>query len=491
MTASLPVSIIVLPLLTAALCALATRDRAREGIHLAGGAATVACALLLVDQVVIHGPQTAGGGFFFIDALSASLILIVALVSLTAAFHSIGYVREDVVRGELLASHARSYYVWFHLFVATMYVVLTANNLGVVWVAIEATTITSAFLVALYRKAEALEAAWKYLILCSVGIAFALLGLIILYSAAQSVYGPGNNRLDFTFLVHAPQGLPGHLLLLAFVLTLVGYGAKVGLVPLHFWLPDAHSQAPAPISAMLSGALLNTALYGILRLVIIAQHSGVPPLVPHLCLAFGLLSLIVAFPFLLLQQDIKRMLAYSSVEQMGVVIFGVGIGGEAGYLAAVLQMFNHAMVKSTLFLGAGNLTQQYRSKQLSRMRGALRQSPFSGVVFLIATLALTGSPPFSLFSSEYALSAAGFAGGHAIVTAVMLLLLASLFGVMVYQMGRLLFGDPARAVARVSPWMTWPLLVPMAFAVLFGVFIPLPFQELFHHAALVLAGRLP
>ncbi len=492
MTAALLFLLFLIPLLTAALCAPASPARVRETVHLLGSLATAACALLIVSQVVMHGPQTAAGNFFYVDSLSAALLLIVMLVSVTAALHSIGYVRGDVAHGELTERRVGGYYAWFHLFVAAMYFVLVVNNLGIVWVAIEATTLTSAFLVALYRKAEALEAAWKYLILCSVGIAFALLGLIILYAAAESFYGAGNNRLDFTFLAHTTHGLPGHLLLLAFVLTLAGYGAKVGLAPLHFWLPDAHSQAPAPISGMLSGALLNTALYGILRLVIIVQHSGATPLVSELCLTFGLLSVLVAFPFLLLQQDVKRMLAYSSVEQMGIVLFAVGIGGEAGYLAAILQMFNHAMTKSTLFFSAGNLTQQYRTKNMSRIRGALRASPFSGVVFLLATLALVGAPPFSLFSSEFALSAAGFDNGHAIVTGALVLLLAALFGVMIFQMGRMLFGVPPRAdVTRASPWMTWPLLVPVTFALVFGVFIPHAFQALFHHAALVLAGRLP
>lgn len=492
MTRLLPFFVVFLPLATAVSCAITSRPRVREGLHLVGSILSTAAAFWLVGTVVAQGPWSDAGNFFFVDPLSAVVTLIVALVSLTGALHSLGYIRQDVSHGELTQKQVRSYYTWFHGFVATMYFVLMVNNLGIVWVAVEATTITSAILVALYRKAESLEAAWKYLMLCSVGIAFALLGLIFLYSSAQSVYGPGNDRLDFTFLTQASHALPVHLVLLSFVLILAGYGTKVGLAPLHFWLPDAHSQAPSPISAMLSGALLNTALYAILRMVIVVDHNITSLFVSHLCLAFGLLSLAVAFPFLLLQQDIKRMLAFSSVEQMGILIFGVGLGGEAGFLAVVLQMFNHAMAKSTLFLASGNFVQNYRTKQMARIRGALHAAPFSGAVFLIAMLALIGAPPFSVFASEYALSAAGFAQGHPYATFLFLLLLAAMFGVMIYQAGRMLFGQPVRvSAAKPSGWTTWPLLIPLTFVMVFGLFIPHSFQSLFHGAALVLEGRQP
>ena len=262
---------------------------------------------------------------------------------------------------------------------------------------------------------------------------------------------------------------------------------------MHFWLPDAHSQAPSPISAMLSGALLSTALYGILRIVIIVDRAGGGSFVSHVTLAFGLLSLVVAFPFLLLQNDIKRMLAFSSVEQMGILVFGIGIGGPAGLLAAMLQMFNHAMTKSTLFLAAGNFVQHHGTKNMLRMGGGLSKFPFTGTVFLIATVALVGAPPFALFTSEFALAAAGFANKHAVVTIIFLFLLAAMFGVVIYQAGRILFGKAPGHERRVAidPWTTWPLLIPLSFVVVLGVFIPHSLQLLFHQAALVLGGRTP
>ncbi|MCY0876421.1 MAG: hydrogenase 4 subunit F [Firmicutes bacterium] len=491
MTRLLPFALLGLPLLTAAACGLISSARWREVVHIVGTLLSTGAVVWLVSTVMTRGPIADNNGFFLVDSLSALLLIIVTLVTLTGALHSIGYIRHDALHGELSPRQLRAYYTWFHMFVATMYFALIVNNLGIVWVAIEGTTITSAFLVALYRKAEALEAAWKYLMLCSVGIAFALLGLIFLYSSAQTAYGPGDNRLNFIYLIHASHGLPTSALMIAFVLVLVGYGTKVGLAPLHFWLPDAHSQAPSPISAMLSGALLSTALYAILRIVIIVHHTHPSALVTGLCLAMGLLSLVVAFPFLLLQQDIKRMLAFSSVEQMGILLFGVGIGGEAGLLAVVLQMFNHAMAKSTLFMTAGNLVQQYHTKQMSRMRGVLKGSPFSGTVFVIATLALVGAPPFSLFTSEWALSAAGVSQGHPWLTLIFILLLAALFGATLYQLGRIVFGRPTSVkLPATSQWSLWPLLIPLCFVVVFGLFIPAPFQNLFHSAAGVLEGRL-
>jgi len=491
MSAIWPFMILAIPLVTAGASLVPLSTRRRLAIHIMGLLATSASVFALAATVTAGGAMETASGFFFVDPLSAVLLLVVTLVTLISGLHSIGYVRQDVAHGELSVRQERQYFAWFHAFTATMYLVLMVNNLGITWVAIEGTTVTSAFLVAIYRKAEALEAAWKYLILCSSGIAFALLGLIFLYSSAQDVYGPGSNRLDFTFLARTAHALPTPLLLTSFALIFVGYGTKVGLAPLHFWLPDAHSQAPSPVSALLSGALLNTALYGIMRIVILLLHTASEPFVVHLSLVFGLLSLAVAFPFLLLQQDIKRMLAFSSVEQMGILLFGIGVGTEASFFAVILQLFNHAMTKSTLFMTAGNLVQQYRTKQIPRIRGVLSASPFSGTVLLVAGLALVGAPPFAIFSSELAITAAGFAAGHPFTTALFLLLLAALFGATLYQLGRMVFGTPtAVRMTHPSRWTTWPLLLPLALATVLGVWMPHPLSELFQGAARVMDGRL-
>lgn len=471
-------------------CAIAPGRRLQESVHAAGSAASFAAALILVARICTQGTADAAGGFFFMDPLSAVIVLIDGLVGLATALYSIGHIREEIALGRLSERQAKRYFVGFQLFAATLYFVPTANNLGILWVAIEATTVSSAFLVALYRSAESLEAAWKYLILCSVGIAFALLGLIVLYSSAVQAYGPAGNRLDFTFLASRPQPLPIRLTLTSFVLILAGYGTKAGLAPLHFWLPDAHSQSPSPVSAMLSGALLSTALFGVLRAVIVANHAAPAPFVSDTLIAFGLLSLFVAFPFLLLQNDVKRMLAFSSIEQMGILVFGAGIGGRAGFIAVTLQMFNHAMAKSTMFMAAGNLALRYGTKNIRQIRGSLRAMPFTASVLLLCALALTGAPPFSLFTSEFLLTAAGFAEGRPIVTAIFLLLLAAMFGVMLYQTSRMLFGRSVRMQSRtMSLWTAWPLLMLIPFFATFGVFLPHFFQSLFYGAANVLEGR--
>ncbi len=482
---------VLTPVVTGLVCGVTRQQRIQEIFHLIGSVATFVLVLFVVWDLAQCGSITAMNQFFYADALSAIVLLIVGIVSFTASLHSIGYMQKEVVDGHLHDTQLRSYYALLHLFIATMLFVPIVNNLGMMWVGIEATTVVSAFLVALYRTAESLEAAWKYLILCSVGIAFALLGLVVLYSSSVQVYGAAENRLNWTFLSHVSQPLPTHLLLLSFVLLLVGYGTKVGLAPMHFWLPDAHSQAPSPASALLSGALLNTAFLAILRMFAIVIRMDGSLFVSHIMLVFGLLSLFVAFPFILLQQDVKRMLAFSSVEQMGIIAFGIGIGGEVGLAAALLQMFNHAMAKSTLFMTAGNMTQHYQTKNMRRMRGALRSMPYSGPIFLVAAFAVSGAPPFSLFTSEFALTATAFADGYWFVSALFLVVIAAIFGVMVYQAGRVVLGDaPHRAQGKErGGWRTIPLLLPLSFVFLFGLFIPHAVLELLQHAALILEGR--
>lgn len=482
---------VLAPVLTGLACGITVQRQLRILFHVIGSVVTFALVLYVVWDLAQHGSMEAFNQFFYADDVSAIILAIVGIVSFTASLHSIGYMQHEVSDGHIKVNQLRSYYLLLHLFIATMLFVPVVNNLGMMWVGIEATTVVSAFLVALYRTAEALEAAWKYLILCSVGIAFALLGLVVLYSSSVQVYGPAENRLNWTFLSRVAQPLPAHLLLLSFVLLLVGYGTKVGLAPMHFWLPDAHSQAPSPASALLSGALLNTAFFAILRMFAIVMRMEGSVFVSHLVLIFGILSLLVAFPFILLQQDIKRMLAFSSVEQMGIIAFAIGIGGEVGLVAALLQMFNHAMAKSTLFMTAGNMTQYYRTKNMGRMRGALQSMPYTGPFFLIAVFAVSGAPPFSLFTSEFAISANAFATGHWFVTALFLIVLAAIFGVMVYQSGRVLLGSTPHKemVKERAGWTTIPLLLPLSFVLVFGLFIPHSVIEVLQHAALIIEGR--
>lgn len=482
---------VLIPVCTGLLAFLFHATHARTVIHVLGSILTSAAGFWIVTDVVSHGPIHSSNQFFYVDALSAMVIAIISVVSLTAALYSVGYIQHEFLQGALDTGQVRQYYALYHWFVAVMMLVTVVNNLGLVWVAIEGTTIVSAFLIALYRRGEALEAAWKYLILCSAGIAFALLGIILLYMASVHGSGTSYGLLNWTVLSHENTVFEPGLVTLALVFLMVGFGTKVGLAPLHFWLPDAHSQAPSPISALLSAVLLNCALFGLMRFGIVGEQILHNHLVEHLFLGFGLLSIALAVPFLLVQRDMKRMLAFSTLEHMGIITVALGIGGILGFTAAMLQMFNHAMGKSLLFFVAGNITQKYGTKQMPRITGVFRTMPFSATLLLLGTLAVTGAPPLSLFTSEFALFVAGFRQGHPVVTSLVIALLAVVFAAMMLHTTRILFGRDVRprvTPGDVSRWSTWPLLVPLTFVIVLGVYAPAGFMRLIQQAALVLAG---
>lgn len=460
-------------------------------LHLVGSITTSFIGFLLVWKVAMHGSITSQNQFFHIDALSAVILTIISIVSLTTSLHSIGYIRHEQQEGLLNVRQTRQYYMLYHLFIATMVFVAVVNNMGLLWVGIEATTVVSAFLVAIYKKGEALEATWKYLMICSAGIAFALLGVIILYASSIAKLGSSNEVLNWTILSNSHLVLQPDLVALSFVFIMVGFGTKVGLAPMHFWLPDAHSQAPSPVSALLSGVLLNCAMLGLIRFGIVAENTIHGHLIQHLFIGFGLLSVFVAFPFILVQTDFKRMLAFSTVEHMGIIAVALGIGGPIGYSAALLQMFNHSMGKSMLFLTAGNVNQKYKSKQIPRVFGLLRTMPFTGFVFLVGTLAITGVPPFNMFTSEFSIFVAGFRQGHAVTTSVLILFIAFIFAAMMFHMMKMIFGEDVRermTTGEVSRWTAIPLVLPLFFVVILGLYMPASFIKLIHQASLILAG---
>lgn len=464
--------------------------RTREWVHLVGSLATTAVALGLVWRVAEFGSMTSEGQFFYVDALSAVILLIIAVVGLTASLHSVGYIRHEHRTGALDARQTRHYYLLYHLFIAAMVLVAVVNNMGLLWVSIEATTVVSAFLVAIYHKGEALEATWKYLMICSAGIAFALLGVILLYASSIEKLGASNAVLNWTVLSNAKLSLQPSLVSLAFVFIMVGFGTKVGLAPMHFWLPDAHSEAPSPVSALLSGVLLNCAMLGLIRFGIVAEHTLHGQVIQHLFLGFGIVSVAVAFPFILVQSDFKRMLAFSTVEHMGIIAAALGIGGRLGFFAALLQMVNHSMGKSALFLTAGNVTQKYKTKQMGRVLGVLRVMPWTGPAMLIGALAITGVPPFSLFTSEFSIFVAGFQQGHPVVTSVLIAFVALIFTAMMFHMVRMAFGANGQdrlAVGEISRWSALSPLLPLTFVVVFGLYIPSGLTHLIDHAALILS----
>jgi hydrogenase-4 component F len=454
---------------------------------------TLLIAGFVTAQVMHSGHASGMADWLYADALSALTLLVIAFVGFTAALYSVGYLREDmreqdVTQGEGLR-HLRRYYVLFHLFLFSMLVVPISNSLGVLWIAIEGTTLASLFLVSFYGSGEALEAAWKYVIVGSVGIALALFGTILAYYSAVQVLGTSYD-LNWSVLAPVAAHLNPGVMRLALLFIIVGYGTKAGLAPMHTWLPDAHSEAPSPISALLSGVLLNCALYGILRFYALALPSLGHIYPSLLLLAFGLLSLLVATLLIFRQQDYKRLLAYSSVEHMGIIALGIAFGGVAGLTGALLQLLNHAVTKSLMFFASGQVLLKYETKQIHRVAGIIRVMPITGCMLLIGVLALAGSPPFSLFISEFGILSAWFRQGYMVPAIVMLVCIALVFIGLLSHLNGMVFGKAPATVkpGEVSYLGILAMGLSLALIIGLGVFLPSPLSALLQQAATVLGG---
>jgi hydrogenase-4 component F len=489
------VLIVLTPLVAGVLCLAVPRPRWCEGVSLLSGALSLAWAGWAA-ALLRTGHLAALGSWLYADALGGVTVLIIAFVGFTAVLYSIGYLREDL-RGEDLtsgeaAARLRRYYTLLNLFLFSMLIVPVTNSLGVLWIAIEGTTLASLFLVSFYGTREAIEAAWKYIIVGSVGIALALFGTILTYYSAVRVLGTSYD-LNWSLLVPVTPQLNPEVMRLALFFIVVGYGTKAGLAPMHTWLPDAHSEAPSPISALLSGVLLNCAMYAILRFYALATPSigrGYPN---TLLLGFGLLSLLVATLFILQQRDYKRMLAYSSVEHMGLVTVGVAFGGVFGLTGALFQLINHAVTKSLMFFASGHVLLRYGTKEIDQVAGIVRVLPMSGALLILGGLALTGAPPFSVFASELTIFSAGFSTGHAIAAAVAVALVALIFVGFLGSLNRMTFGTPPPgiAVGESSPTGLLAMVLSMALVLGLGIVVPSPLRDLVRQATVVLAGGSP
>ena len=495
--------LLLIPLLTAVAMRLAGRLPRVERLNVAGAGATLVVAAVVVVRVVEDGPQRGLGGVLYVDALSALLIAMTAVIGAAAALASLRYLRHD-----LDARHVPDgprgvcwYYVGLHAFIASILATLSFDNLGLLWVGIEATTLASALLVGFYRTEAALEAAWKYLILCTVGITFALFGVILTYYAGLHGGLSGTSSLNWTVLSQHAGQLDPAMMRLAFVFVLVGFGTKAGFAPLHTWLADAHSQAPSPVSALLSGVLLTCALYGILRFHVITTVATGSDFSAHLLIAFGLLSVAVAVPFILIQRDLKRLLAYSSVEHIGLMAVAFGIGGPVGFYAGLLHMVNHAATKSALFFVSGDVIQRFGSRRIGEIRGALAVAPLTGWLLLLGVFAIAGVPPFSIFVSELGIVSAGFGGGHlaVAVTVPIVLLLGAVFAGMVAHTLRVVYGTApaarrlpqgsaaARPSSRLGQLGSLVALAPLAVVMLlFAAHVPAPVDHLFTQVSSIL-----
>ena len=382
-----------------------------RSLRWAGWVNVAVCAVSFGAAVRLAWVVAASGevsGFSFrVDAFNVYLVVLTTFVGLTTSIFSRPYMRHVCDTGKTSEGGMRIYHAMYQGFMFTMLLALTTDNLGVLWVAIEGATLTTVLLVSLYRTPEAVEAAWKYFILCGVGIALALFGTVLTYFAARHVLADPEAGLSWSTLYEHAGGLEPAVMSLAFVFLLVGYGTKVGLVPMHQWLPDAHSEGPTPMSAVLSGLLLNVALYALVRVKVLVDGSlastAAPHMAGHLLMGFGMVSFLVAGLFLHRQRDIKRMFSYSSIEHMGLMTFAFGIGGPLATFGALLHMLVHSLTKSAIFVTVGHAAQIAGTQSIDHIRGLIRTQPAVGWSLLIAVVAVAGFPPFGIFTSEFLL----------------------------------------------------------------------------------------
>ncbi len=478
-------SVLGLPLLGALLLALWGHKRRAAELNALASGATLAAAAALTARVIADGPLLAVQGQFFVDSFNVFLVALTAFVAFTTALFSRPYMRIEQHRGKLGPNRMRLYHSMFQLFIFTMLLALLTNNMGILWVAMEAATLTTVLLVSLYRTPSSLEAAWKYFILCGVGIAQALFGTILLYFAAEKVLGAGGGALLWTQLNAVKAHLEPTVLSLAFVFLLVGYGTKVGLAPLHNWLPDAHAEGPTPVSAVLSGLLLNVALYAVVRSKILVDGALASHLAGNLMMGFGLLSVVVAAFFLSRQKDIKRLFAYSSIEHMGLVTFAFGMGGPVASFAGLLHMTVHSLTKSAIFFAAGHAAQKTGTQIMDDIRGLLRQSPTVGWGLMLGSLAILGMPPFGVFASEFLILTTAM-HSHPWATPFLLAALGVAFAAIFGKVQPMVFGETT-AQRLPHPPALLPVFAHLALVLLLGLYIP-PYLADWYRQAAALIG---
>lgn len=435
--------LLLVPLIIALLFLTAKNKRLLHIVNASGAILLLLLSVFLSYKVILSGKISYPlfESFFYIDSLSIIILDIILVIGFMVCIYSIGYLNEEFKSGVVDIKGIRLFYILTYVFIFIMMLVVTTQNMGLMWIAIEATTLASVFLVGFYNNKHSIEAAWKYIIICSVGIAMALLGIVFLNYSSANILNGTSFGLNWSFLYENAKALDPSILKIAFIFVFVGFGTKVGLAPMHTWLPDAHSQAPAPISALLSGVLLNSAMYGIIRMVsIVNKNLGGSTYTGGLLIAFGLLSIITAAVFILPQKDYKRLLAYSSIEHMGIIAFAFGMFIPAAIFGALFHMVNHAFTKSMLFLSSGNVYLKYHSKEISKVTGLLRAMPYTGTVFLLGLFAIAGMPPFSIFSSELNIIVSAFESNHTVLGAVFIILISLVFVGIAASMLKMFFG---------------------------------------------------
>jgi hydrogenase-4 component F len=488
------VLLLAVPLVAALLCLVTGSRAAWEGLNLLAFVIIAGLAAWLGLAVAGQGERglvTAMGGFLRADALSAVVIALTAFVGLACAIYAIGYFRRDLQEGRITEAQLRRYYVLTPLFVFAMLLAPMADNLGVMWVAIESTTLASVLLVTFYNQKTSFEAGWKYIIIGSVGISLALFGTVITYSSAVGVLGEhAAQGMSWSVLVEIADKFNPTAMRLAFVMVLLGYGTKAGLAPMHTWKPDAYAEAPVPAATMLGAAFINCAIYSIMRFDVLAEKCLGHDFPSQLLIGFGVFSILLAAPFVLVQRNFRRLLAYSSIDHAGIMVAALGFGGRLGALGAMLHMVFHAVSKPLMFFSAGNVQQHFGSPYFRKVHGVVHTLPWTGGLFLLATFAVTGTPPFSVFQSEFTALSAAMAADHPWAAGLFVLGVVTVFVGFLLHMSKMNLGAPQEGTlpARECPWKLGAMLLVAAVILAFGFWLPGPIVDLVNQSAHILGG---
>jgi hydrogenase-4 component F len=472
--------------LAAALACLKAPVRACQAVSIIAGVASFAAVITLVPPAAQHDLTL--GRYLRADAIAVVFLLATSFLYAAVATYSVGYFRGEADSADF-ARYARRFYAGLNLFAWSMLAAPLMSSLALLWIAVEVTTVISALLVAIEGTDRAVEAAWKYVLIASAGLGLALLATIFMYAAGAHVLGQSYD-LTFTELLRAGPRLPHTVVRLAFGLAVLGFGTKVGLFPVHTWLPDAHAEAPTPVSALLSGSLLAVSFYAILRYYQVSVAALGPRFPQAVLLAFGIASLLLAALYLFNQGDLKRLLAYSSMEHMGILAIGVSFGAPIALAGVLLHVLAHAAAKGNAFMGAGVLVRKYRTKRIAAIDGGLGLLPWSGPLLLMAVLALSAMPPFGIFRSEFQIVAGGFAASKNVAAAVLIVAVTVAFLGLSLSANRMLLTPHTKRLPRGEPsaWMVIPVVAGVAVLVLLGVHPPAHLAELLARGAAELRG---
>jgi len=482
--------LLLAPLAEGLICLLLRSRLLMERVSIASAVINFVLAVIVARHVGRYQTMSVLNGFLFADAMSALVVLLTAFVALMCAFYAVSYLRADLEQARISSGRLKEYYTLTPLFVFAMFLVALANNLGVMWVAIEGTTLASVLLIAFYNQKPSLEAAWKYIIIGSIGISLALFGTLLTYYSAAHVVGIESiEGLNWSRLILEAQKLDPKAMRLAFIFILLGYGTKAGVAPMHTWKPDSYSEAPVPSAAILAAAVSNCALYGIMRFNVLTSRCLGPDFSGSLLLYFGIGSMLLAVPFILVQRSIRRLLAYSSIDHTGIMLVGLGIGSSLSSLGTLLHMVYHAISKPLLFFCAGNVQQKFQSAHFRRIGGGvINVMPVTGTLFLAVALAVTGTPPFCLFQSELTILSACFQNHNLWVASIFVGCVVTIFAGFLYHIGQLNLGSPPRGVppSESDWWRLGPMLLLAALVLLLGFWLPSPLYRLIQQAGQII-----